>query len=89
MAYNIVYGMQPTGRFIRKETKKRIRKKRTLIVSGLIVGIIAACILTDRLWPSSASTVNLAVNDMVNDILNGEQAVDAFVQFCKTVLQIR
>lgn len=89
MAYNVVYEMKPAERFLRQETKQRIRKKRMLIVFGLIVVISSACLLFDRLWLSSTSTVNLAANDMVNDILNGEQVVDAFVQFCKTVLQIR
>ena len=50
-------------------------------IAFLLVGV-----LTDVLIPGNATVTKTAMNDMIEDVRNGEQVVDAFAAFCKTVL---
>lgn len=89
MGYKVEYSMkQPVfcGKTRGKKNRNNIAAKFALLV--VIIVLIVAGIMTDSLIPGDASITKTAMNELVADVKAGEQVVDAFAEFCRTVLQI-
>ncbi len=93
MAYKVEYGKnnylvyEPVK--VRPRKRKRVKKhnsRKPYWVLGIGIGIILLCIFTDVLIPGDATVTKQAVQEMVSSIRGGEQAVEAFAQFCQSVL---
>ena len=88
MAYRMEYGMNTpvicTTKKIRKPQKSNTRK---WVALGLIIALIALCTMTDILIPGDVDVTKAAMSQLLSNVRNGEQVVDAFAVFCQTVLQ--
>lgn len=88
MAYIMEYEMNTPVTYTTKKVRKRQRgNPRQLVVLGLIIALIALCTMTDVLVPGDAEVTKTAMNQLLSNVRNGEQVVDAFAVFCQTVLQ--
>lgn len=89
MAYKIEYGMNSPYGYAKKSFSKAREKapgKYMLFVAIIVLFVI--CILTDSFIPGDAAITKSAINELIADVKAGEQVVDAFAEFCQTVLQI-
>ena len=88
MSYKVDYGMITsvisTNEIGVKRRKSRFNKWFML---GLVAAFFAVCATTDFLIPGDAVVTKTAMSNFVSDIRGGEQVVDAFAAFCKSVLQ--
>lgn len=88
MAYKMEYGMKtPVVCSTVQVQKKQRRKPKLWIIISVCIALITVCAATDILIPGDAAVTKAAMSNMVNNIREGEQVVDAFAAFCQTVLQ--
>lgn len=88
MAYKMEYGMKtPVVCSTVQVQKKQRRKPKLWIIISVCIALITVCATTDILIPGDAAVTKAAMSNMVNNIREGEQVVDAFAAFCQTVLQ--
>ena len=86
MSYRIVYSSQIQ--------KMPIKRKGSPWVAGIAVFLILALCLTagsgewlqDLLLPGDAAVTGAALQNMVEDLKNGENLTDAVTAFCKEIL---
>ena len=88
MAYKMEYGMKAPVVYSTVHVQKKQRSKPKLwIIISVCIALITVCAATDILIPGDAAVTKAAMSNMVNNIREGEQVVDAFAAFCQTVLQ--
>lgn len=88
MAYKMEYGMKTPVVYSTVHVQKKQRRKPKLwIIISVCIALITVCATTDILIPGDAAVTKAAMSNMVNNIREGEQVVDAFAAFCQTVLQ--
>lgn len=88
MAYRMEYGMtSPQMRAVAKPKKMIKRNPKLWIALALVIVAVIFFTSTDFWIPGDAEVTKNAVDRLVQDVKDGEQVVDAFATFCKTVLE--